>query len=256
MSGDQEQLDEANREFELLRSRYSDPFARRIQKSFQVTTVTPGLPFVGPTAYSAPGSVPNQTGPTSASNMFNMGNSGGNSIFLAVMNNLPPSGVSNPGSTPPVGPEEKLRYSCLSGLCIQNPNGAYLGIEACQEAQCVADATDGGYGNGCDCGFGPAHTVFKATILSYTTTAVVAGRNYWNYTWSEVTTGVPRTSTEYGTAINTYEISVDNDGDNVVPVTASLTRRRIPDGTTLPMYIDLDGVPWFFAENPFSVVCA
>lgn len=262
MSDTPEQLNDANREFELIKPTYSMDFTRRYTDGFQVKTITAGLDFIGATAYTAPGSPPNQTGPSMVANFFTSGGNGAGDFstsFYNIVNNPPTSGTANPESVPPTGPEEKLRYSCLSGKCIQDPNGDYLGIEECQTDGC--DVGGGGGGiitSGCNCGFGPSHTVFKAQITGITCSSgglLSGSRHYWTYSWTEVTTGTPRTNLTRGDAVNEYELTIDDNGGNIVPSSATLTRKRIPTGAKVPMLLDATGVPWFFAECPLQVSC-
>lgn len=159
MSGNPEQLNDANREFELINPSYAKDLTDRLTKGFQIHTVTPGLKFIGPTAYTPPGGGIIQNGPSLAAEMMtggNIGNGSGDStpIFFNVIGNPPSSGVPNPGAEPPVGPEERLRYSCLGGLCLQDPNGVYYGIDECLEAGCTAGGSSGGGGGGTSGGDG------------------------------------------------------------------------------------------------------
>lgn len=265
MSDTNEQLDSANREFELIRPTMSESFVRRLTDGFQVRTVAPPLNFIGPTAYSSPGSVPNQVGPTPMTNVFLGGMTGvgdPGSVFLGIINNPPNPTVPNPGTEPPVGPEERLRYSCLSGKCIQDPNGAYYGLDECLAAGCTADS-GGGTDNtsqGCNCGYGPLHTVFKARINGITCAAgglVTSGKHYWTYSWTEVgALGTSRSSFTLGDAVNEHELTIPDNGGNTPPSTASLTRKRIPDDAIVPMMVDLSGVPWFHFPNPLQVTCS
>lgn len=250
------QLNDANREFEQIAPSQSDALTQRVTDSFQIRTITPGLSFIGTTAYTSPGSPP-QLGPSPITNVF-VGGSGGQgdpgTVIYNIVNNPPNPTVPNPGTEPPIGPEERIRYSCLSGLCIQDPNGAFLGIDECLQSGCGTGGGGGGGGTGCDCGFGPSHTVFKAQITGFSAGPLTtSGRTYWEYTWTEI--GGIRTSVAYGSAINQYEISVDNDGDNSPPPTATLSRLRIPNGDQVAMYLTVTGIPWFVQENPLSVNC-
>ena len=68
-----EEMDEAGREFELLNGSVSDALKQRTTDGFMVRTITPGLSFMGSAPYTAPGTVPSQTGPTPATNMFLLG---------------------------------------------------------------------------------------------------------------------------------------------------------------------------------------
>jgi len=249
-------LNDANREFEQIEPGLSDALVQRINDSFQIRTVVLGLKFIGSTAYTSPGSPP-QLGPSPITNVFVGGSSGQGdpgTVIYNIVNNPPNPSVPNPGTEPPTGPEERIRYSCLSGLCIQDPNGAYLGIDECLQNGCGSGGGGGGGGVGCDCGFGPSHTVFEAEITGFSAGPLtVSGRTYWEYTWTEV--GGLRTNLVYGSAVNQYEISVDDDGDNVPPPTATLARRRVPTGEKVAMYISDLGIPWFAVENPLTVSC-
>lgn len=251
MSAKDNQLNDANREFEQIAPTQSDALTQRVTDSFQIRNITPGITFVGTTAYTSPGSMP-QLGPSPITNVFVGGSSGQGdpgTVIYNIVNNPPNPTVPNPGTEPPIGPEERIRYSCLSGRCIQDPNGNFLGIDECLQGGCGA-----GGGVGCDCGFGPSHTVFEAEITGFSSGPLsVGGRTYWEYTWTEV--GGTRSNTVFGPAVNQYEISVDNDGDNVPPSTATISRRRIPDGQKVDMFINTSGIPWFAQENPLEIIC-
>lgn len=267
MSGNPEQLNDANREFEQIEPSFSQSFANRLNLGFQIRTVTEGLKFIGSTAYTPPGSGIIQNGPSLAAELMtggNLGNGSGDAtpIFFNVIGNPPQSGVPNPGAEPPIGPEERLRYSCLSGKCLQDPNGVYYGIDECMADGCIADS-GGGSGNtsqGCDCGYGPLHTTFKARIISITCAAgglVTGGKTYWTYSWTEVgALGIARSSFGLGDAVNEHELSIPNNGGNTPPATATLTRKRIPDDAVVTMMLDLTGIPWFHFPNPLQVTCS
>ena len=254
-----EQLNDANREFELIRPTYADSLSGRLQDGFQIRTLIPGLEFIGPTAYSPPGSAPGQNGPSLVSNQFISGMSGlgdPGSILMMMLNNPVNPSVPNPGTEPPVGPEERLRYSCLSGKCIQDPNGIYYGIDECLADQCGISG-GGDSGKGCDCGFGPSHTVFKAQISGITAgPTTVDGKTYWLYSWVEVgMPGTARSSFTFGDAVNEYELSVVDDGDNDTPSTSTVSRKPIPVDSIVDMMLDESGVPWFVEQNPLAVNC-
>jgi hypothetical protein len=187
--------------------------------------------------------------------MFLLGSNGlgdPGSVQLALFNNILNPLVPNPGSEPAVGPEERLRYSCVAGTCLQDPNGVYYGIDECQADGCGADSGGGGPGKGCDCGYGLTHTVFKATITAADGpyTDVGTGRNWWLYSFTEV--GGTRASD----AVNEYELSIPNDGANVGPAGVVFTRLQVPTGAVVPMFIDLSGGYWFHFANPLQVSCS
>lgn len=254
------ELDLANREFEQISPTRASAYDEMLRRAFQVRPLAPGLPNIGQRAYTAPGSMPYQTGPSPVSALLVSPSSQGgegNPMQVNIFNPLLISGPVHPDSDPPVGPEERIRYSCVSGKCLQDPNGVYYGLDECLADEC---GVGGGVSKGCDCGCGPSQTIIKATITGYIgpsggyTTG--SGRSYWTYTWTEVTTsGSPRSSTTNGLAVNEYEWSVDNNGGNTVPATATLTRKRIPSDIVVPMFLDESCSPWFFADNPLTVTC-
>jgi hypothetical protein len=266
MSND-ELLNTANREFEQILPSFSMDFSNRIAKGFQVVNIAPAIRFVDPTNYTAPGDSPNQTGPSLPAQFFTLGGNGLGDTSFPLLNILGApsanavSGTANPGSVPPVGPEEKLRYSCVSGKCLQDPNGIYLGLDECLQNECgsFSGGGTGGSGSGCDCGYGPSQTVFKAEITTVSaplTSPLASAGTYYQYGWTEVTTRAnPRTSTVTGLAINEHEYSVANNGGNIPPTGSTLTRRSIPVGSRVPMYLDETGLPWFHMVNPLQVVC-
>lgn len=233
----------------------------RTRRAFQTVTVSPALSFPPFAAPSSPGSMPGQGGPSALISLPGSGGGLGDmppSIFTFVQSvPVPTAPTAHPDSVPPIGPEERIRYSCVSGKCLQDPNGIYLGIDECLASGCGSGTSGGGGGgNGCDCGCGPSQTVFKADITGSNGPFVFSGRNYWVYTWTEVTSGTARTSVQFGTAVNEYELSTDNDGDNDVPATALLQRKPIPTGSRVQMTLDFGCVPWFERENPLIVSCA
>lgn len=261
MSNNPEQLDTANREFEQIGPSVSTVLSQRLTQGFQIATISPGLKFLGPTNYSAPGSVPNQTGPSLAANFFSGGGDGfGDSspMFFNVINNPPLSGTANPESVPATGPEEKIRYSCVDGRCLQDPNGDYLGLEECLAAPCISSG--GGPGDDpCDCGYGPSLTIFKARITGITNTepgSSSGGKTYWTYSFTEVTAGTPRTNVTLGSpARNEHELTMPNNGGNSVPAGTTITRKRIPNDAVVPLFLDEDGIPWFHFINPLGITC-
>jgi hypothetical protein len=262
---EESQLELANREFEQILPTRSGALDQRMRLAFQMVTLVPGLPQIGQRAFTAPGGMPYQTGPSPFSDAVMPGGSGpnggeGQSIVFNLIGGPTFYGPANPGSEPPVGPEERLRFSCVSGKCLQDPNGVYYGIDECLADACGTSGGGGGPSKGCDCGCGPSLTVLKAEITGiigpgagYTTGT---GRKYWTYTWTEITTSATvRTSTTSGLASNEYELTVDNDGDNDVPTTATVSRKRIPDGAKVDLLLDESCTPWFVLENPLAVDC-
>jgi hypothetical protein len=272
-------LDQASREFDLINPTYSDLFSGRLRSSFQIVTLKEGLTFSGSMPQAAMGSVPFQTGPSYFTEAFfpggiTMGGMGDTGPFtlnmLNFVSNYPgQSPTANPESVPPIGPEERLYYSCVSGKCLQDPNGIYRGLDECLADECGNEEVPGG--KGCDCGFGVAHTTFPAkitgTISSATGEVISASHHWWKYTWEEVTqntarTGwavptVQRTSTSTGFyGVSSFEQSISDLGGNVVPATATLVRKRLPNNLIIQMNLDEQGRPWFYAENPFQVTCA
>ena len=148
------ELDLANREFERILPVKSRSYDERLRSSFQIFMLAPGLPNIGQRAYTPPGSWPYQTGPSPVTNLFSNpsapGGEGGSPLDPFVNPNVP-----HPDSEPPTGPEERIRYSCVSGYCLQDPNGVYYGIDECLADGCGSDTGGGGGGKGCDCGCGP-----------------------------------------------------------------------------------------------------
>ena len=92
------------------------------------------------------------------------------------------------------------------------------------------------------------------------------GGNFWKYEWSEVSwnpssstwtspTG-PRTSVAFSDAINIYETTTPNNGDNVPAVAGTVvTRLRIPAGRVVRLTVEPSGVVWFDRQNPIQVTC-
>ena len=260
-------LDQASREFDLINPTYSDLFSGRLRSSFQIVTLKEGLTFSGSMPQAAMGSVPFQTGPSYFTEAFfpggiTMGGMGDTGPFtlnmLNFVSNYPgQSPTANPESVPPIGPEERLYYSCVSGKCLQDPNGIYRGLDECLSDECGNEEVSSG--KGCDCGYGPSSTVLKVEItgVSCAEGGLLSGAlYYWTYIWTELTSSATvRTSATYGDALNEYELSTANNGGNEYPVTASVTRKRIPTGSHIMMILDESGSPWFCAENPLKVLC-
>jgi hypothetical protein len=237
----------------------------RTRRAFQTVTVSPALSFPPFAAPSSPGSMPGQGGPSALISLPGSGGGLGDmppSIFTFVQSvPVPTAPTAHPDSVPPIGPEERIRYSCVSGKCLQDPNGIYLGIDECLSSGCGSSTGGGGGGggggsggNGCDCGCGPSQTVLKATVTGASGPFTSGARTYWQYGWSEVGGG-GRTSAVSGTAINEYELSYDNNGGNVVPGSALVNRLRIPTGAIVDLMLDENCVPWFNEPNPLSVTC-
>ena len=107
--------------------------------------------------------------------------------------------------------------------------------------------------------------VFAAAITGATAQAPVSGRDWWLYEFQEVertatgdtfpTVSSGRTDLLYGEAVNAYEVSADNDGDNIVTGTSAITRLQIPVGRVVNMVIDPAGRSWFSEQNPVEVSC-
>jgi hypothetical protein len=256
-----ELFNQANRDFEISPG-FSKPLSSRLDQGFQRFTVVPGLRFTDAGPTTAPGALPEQTGPSPLIN--GPGGSGGQlgdsapSIFNLIANlGSPDAPTAHPDSVPPIGPEERIRYSCVSGKCLQDPNGVYLGIDECLASGCGSGSGGGGGGggggNGCDCGCGLSHTAFKASITGAFGPILSGGRNYWAYSWVEI--GGLRSSILNGMSINEYELSYNNDGGNIPPGPALLTRLKIPTGAVVDMMLDLTCVPWFSEPNPLQVTC-
>jgi hypothetical protein len=248
-----EQLNDANREFEQIVPTFSGPVSQRFVDGFQVRTLVPGIRMIGATAYSSPGDASNQFGPSPATNLYLMGANGLGDPGALVFNlfNLPTPTVPNPGAEPPIGPEERLRYSCVSGKCLQDPNGQYYGIDECLADSCGVNEPGGG-GKGCDCGYGLSHTVLKGEIVAASgpNTQAGTGRKYWLYTFNEV-----GGSARSGTMYNEYEFTVPNSGGNVGPAGAVIQRLQVPTLEIVPVYIDEAGLYWFHEQNPLQVTC-
>lgn len=260
-----QQLDLASGEFEDILARMSQTIDVRLRQGFQITTVQEGIRFRGAMPYFAPGSFPNQTGPSAATAgmepfMLGMGDSAPMTFnLMEMMGAAPPSSpTANPGSVPPTGPEETLRYSCTDGKCLQDPNGQYYGIEECQESGCsIGPGTDpDGDGGTIIIPSGQAYVTFKAQITGAAGPYTAGSKTYWSYSWLEVVSvGIARNSTDNGAALNEFELSVENSGGNVVPASATLTRKKIPTDTVLPMHLDETGEAWFCLPNPLEVTC-
>jgi hypothetical protein len=242
---------------------FSRGIVRRLDLGFQRFTVVPGLRFNDAYPTSGPGDMPGQSGPSPL--IEGPGGSGAfTGDFSPTIFNLigslgtPTAPTAHPDSVPPIGPEERIRYSCLSGKCIQDPNGIYLGIDECLADGCGSPTSGGGGGGGgskgCDCGCGPSQTVLKAQITGASGPFTVSGKTYWTYSWGELA-GSGRSSSAYGDAANEYETSMPNDGGNVVPVGTILSRLRIPNGAVVDLVLDENCVPWFETPNPLEVTC-
>lgn len=246
-----EQLNDANREFEQIFPTFANPVTQRFVEGFQVRTLVPGMRMIGATAYTSPGDASGQFGPSPATNLFLMGANGLGDPGALIFNlfNLPNPTVPNPGTEPPIGPEERLRYSCLSGKCLQDPNGQYYGIDECLADGCGVDSGGGG-GKGCDCGYGLSHTVFKGEIVAASGPFTVSGKKYWLYTFNEVG-GAGRSGTMY----NDYELTVANTGSNVGPAGAVIQRLQVPTLEVVPVFVDELGLYWFHEQNPLQVTC-
>lgn len=105
--------------------------------------------------------------------------------------------------------------------------------------------------------------VFAAKITSSSSQAPIsATRNWWLYSWVEVertdagvstwtvlTSG--RDSTYNGTAINSYETTIDDDGGNAI--TAVPVRLPYPTNAVVEMIIDSNGRAWFDKPNPVQI---
>mgnify|MGYP001809846178 CR=1 FL=1 len=256
-----EALNQAMRDLDVSPSS-SGGIVTRLDGAFQRVTVAPGLKFNDAYPSFSGGDMPGQTGPSAL--VQGPGGSGAftgdfaPTIFNWIGGMATPSApTAHPDSVPPIGPEERLRYSCVSGKCLQDPNGIYLGLDECLASGCGSGGGGGGGGgNGCDCGCGPSQTVLKAEITGISSTRgglTIGGKTYWTYSWAEI--GGTRTSATFGDALNEYELSMANNGGNVVPVGAILGRLRIPTGAIVELILDQDCVPWFERENPLQVTC-
>lgn len=103
--------------------------------------------------------------------------------------------------------------------------------------------------------------VFLAKILTATSQTPISSKNWWIYDWKEVerdATGgtisdvnFGRNSTKNGTAWNVYEVSVANNGGNVVGTT--VTRLVVPSDAVVPMTIESTGRAVFWFPNPVQV---
>ena len=233
----------------------------RLEQGFQRVTVSPRLAFPTQLPTTSPGSLPEQTGPSSLISMGDNGagiGQGAPNIFnLLQLIPGPSAPTAHPDSVPPIGPEERIRYSCLSGKCIQDPNGIYLGIDECLQDGCGSLSPGGGSGQGCDCGCGPSQTVLKVEVTGITSPGgglSSGGRTYWTYSWVEIGPS-GRQSSQWGAAINVYELSMDDTGGNDYPPGTLVSRKRIPNGAVVALYFDENCDPWFERENPLSVGC-
>jgi hypothetical protein len=107
--------------------------------------------------------------------------------------------------------------------------------------------------------------VFSAGITGSTLQTPVSGRTWWLYTWQEVertavgdtfpTVSYGRTDQIYGEAVNAYEVSAADNGDNIVPGTSSVSRLAIPVGRVVDMVVDPAGRAWFTEQNPVEISC-
>ena len=215
------ELDLANREFEQIAPGFTDTMSERFRTAFQIVTIAPGLPNIGQRAYTAPGSAPYQTGPSIAATALSPGSApggeGGSSTTtfnLISVGGPTIAGPAHPGSEPPVGPEEALRYSCVDTLCLQDPNGLYYGLDECLAAGCSLSGGGGGDTDPPDppeppdppvilqCYDRAVHCTFAAMILDVTSDSPLnpspnctlngssgtslPNRTYWKYEWAEV----------------------------------------------------------------------
>lgn len=112
----------------------------------------------------------------------------------------------------------------------------------------------------------PKLTFFAALAAASGPTVGPGGGNYWEYEWSEVawdaatstwvTPTGPRTNTGFSDAINVYETTTPNDGDNVPAVAGTvITRLRIPLGRVVELTVEPNGLVWFDRQNPVEVTC-
>ena len=263
----------AGREFDQIVPGFSAPYMGRISQGFQINTISSGLRFVDSVPYTASGDVPGQVGPSAVSSFMGFGSDGsgtgaGPINFFNIVNNPPTSGTANPESVPAIGPEERIRYSCVDGTCLQDPNGIYLRIDECLAGGCLPGGGGGGGGGECEdcceCNHGTTHTIFKAKILNVISETGLTGGTcvgkYWEYTWIELlapsSTATARSYALSGDkAYNVYECSIPDSGGNTVPSGSTIVRKRIPNNAIVPMYLDEEGKPWFHMENPLQVTC-
>jgi hypothetical protein len=106
-------------------------------------------------------------------------------------------------------------------------------------------------------------TVLRVQITGITCVSTglsTLGRTYWTYAWTEIgpfpdRVLKARNNQLQGDAVNEHELSFPNNGGNVVPATATLTRLRIPNGAIVPLILDDKCLPWFFVPNPLQVAC-
>jgi hypothetical protein len=88
----------------------------------------------------------------------------------------------------------------------------------------------------------------------------------WQYQWSEVVWDRssaswsnplgPRNSTAFSNAINIYETTTPNSGDNVPAVAGTtITRLPIQNGRVVHVTVEPSGFVWFDRQNPVQVGC-
>tara|TARA_R110000868_G_scaffold350809_1_gene612163 strand:- start:47 stop:529 length:483 start_codon:yes stop_codon:yes gene_type:complete len=103
--------------------------------------------------------------------------------------------------------------------------------------------------------------VFAAKIIGSSAQTPVGGKNWWLYSWEEVersatggtwaTVSNGRKSTRSGTAYNSYETTIANNGGNILTVTP--TRLAYPTNAVVQMIIDPAGRAWFDNPNPVQI---
>lgn len=103
--------------------------------------------------------------------------------------------------------------------------------------------------------------VFAARITASTSQSPVGGKTWWLYDWEEVersasggtwnTVLYGRNSTRSGTAYNSYETSIADNGGNVV--TSTPVRLAYPTSAVVEMIIDPSGRAWFDKPNPIQI---
>ena len=103
--------------------------------------------------------------------------------------------------------------------------------------------------------------VFAAQITGATSQTAIGGKNWWLYNWEEVERSATggtwnivsngRKSTRNGTAYNSYETTIANDGGNTIP---SIPIRLVyPTNAVVQMIIDPAGRAWFDNPNPVQI---
>lgn len=269
MSLDPNQQELANREFERIVPGMSDGITGMRMKGFQQVTLVAGLEFpmmngyvqTGPSVFN--NYTTNQVGPgiTQIVTPVQPGGAGGGDFGPGEGGSGDGGGGDGTG-----GPGEEARFSCVDDQCVPDPDGAFYELGECQESGCDSNRNedDVNGNNGSGGGSPPALNPFMAELLTASGPSISGGKSRWDYTWVEVerlssgygwaTVVNGRTSTVYGVAHNQYEVSVNDNGANVVPTGVSVNRRQYPL-SVVPMHLDRNNRAWFCLPNPLETIC-